>query len=475
MMAREQTARIGRRIAAGAVGGVLLSLGTVFAGEPGESPGRKYSTLERMRPERLAAQQADVAAIQASRVGVERETGYTDFRAIFHAHAEDATHTGGTLPEMLRDAQRAGVSVIFLSNHYRPPRDFIEDNWRGLKEGVLFIPGAETTTSNTNSGLLLHPMESVMEQMEGPLDELLAAVEAGRGMAFLCHVEERVDHSLDGLTGMEIYNRHADTKDDMAVMLPILGALTDPARYESMKTALETYPDEMLAVQLDYPTLYMDKWDAETRSRRVVGVAANDCHHNQVFITKKVDEDTVLLGTVVDEDDDMRQMTARQYPGIAAMTKGHEPGDVVARLDFDPYYRSFHNVSTHILADALTEAAVRDAVAEGRAYVSHDWMCDPTGFYFAARHVDDSEDAPARALMGAEIGMTAGLELVVEMPVEARVRILRNGDELAVEEGSRVAIPVDRPGVYRAEVWLRVDDELRPWVYTNPIYVRDLD
>ena len=47
------------------------------------------------------------------------------------------------------------------------------------------------------------------------------------------------------------------------------------------------------------------------------------------------------------------------------MTKGHKPGDVLARLDFDPYYRSFRNSSTHVLAPKLDEPAIRGALRKG--------------------------------------------------------------------------------------------------------------
>jgi len=77
-----------------------------------------------------------------------------DYRCILHAHAEDSTHTGGTLLEMLGDAKQAGVSAILLTDHYRPPRDFIDGRWRGMRNGVLFIPGSEVR------GFLVYPMLS---------------------------------------------------------------------------------------------------------------------------------------------------------------------------------------------------------------------------------------------------------------------------------------------------------------------------
>ena len=40
------------------------------------------------------------------------------------------------------------------------------------------------------------------------------------------------------------------------------------------------------------------------------------------------------------------------------------------------------------------------------------------------------------------------------------------------QEGRELLHPVDRPGVYRIEVSLRVVDRWRPWIFSNPIYVR---
>lgn len=444
----------------------LLITSAAIAGEPGESLGRKYTTLERMTTEHLKAAHDDVQRIQSGRREVARQTGLHDYRSVLHAHAQDSAHTGGTLPEILADAKRAHVSAILLSNHYRPPRDFITDNWRGLHDGVLFIPGSET------NGFLIQPMQSVMDVMDQGDDAILAAVTQGEGLAFLSHVEEREDHSMDGLTGMEIYNRHADAKDDTSAIMAIVGAITDPDRYAAMKANLERYPDELLAAQLDYPALYLNKWDRESQARPIVGVAANDCHHNQVFIAKMVDNDTVAVGTIVDPDDGLRKLTAKQYPGIPAMTQGHVPGDIVAQLDFDPYYRSFFNVSTHILAPELTESAIREALLAGHAYVSHEWMCDATGFFFGARHVDDAQAAAPRAIMGDEIEYRSGLQLVAEFPASCNVRLLRNGEEVAAAEGYETVLDLDQPGVYRVEGWLTVDGENRPWIYSNPIYVR---
>src|SRR5262245_63691397 len=117
--------------------------------------------------------------------------------------------------------------------------------------------------------------------------------------------------------------------------------LTDPRRLADLENALRLYPDEVFAFQCAYPDLYLAKWDEGTKRRRLTGVAANDCHHNQILIVKMVDAETVLVGTNVDEDKAMRKVTAALRPGIKELTKGHKRGDVLARLDTDPYFRSF--------------------------------------------------------------------------------------------------------------------------------------
>jgi hypothetical protein len=431
----------------------------------GEAVDTKYSPTERMAPVRLKAAHEDVARIQRSRVVLPPLPGLNDYRAILHAHAEDSAHTGGTRPEMLADAKKVGVSVILLSNHFRPPTDFITDSWRGPHEGVLFIPGSE------DRGFLLLPTRSIVAQMKGPTPSFIESVRADGGLIFLSHIEERPDHSLSGLTGMEIYNRHADAKKDRAGLLAIASKLTHPDSLKELEESMRLYPDEILASQVEYPADYLAKWDAETRTSRLTGIAANDCHHNQILLMKMLDSETVLIGTNVDRDDQMRKVTAALRPGVRSLTKGRRPGDILARLDFDPYFRSFQNVSTHLFAPELTEAAIRSALREGHAYVSHDWMCDPSGFFFELLTAE-SRETDRRIMMGELVRFTAGQKLVTRFPTTCYIRVLDHGKVVAEQHGEGLEFAIDAPGVYRVEGWLMVGGERRPWIYSNPIYVR---
>ncbi len=422
----------------------------------------KRSNLERLTLTHLAAAYADVEKLKPLRVEIPIRPGLNDYRCILHAHAEDSTHPGGTLPEMLADAKKAGVHVILLTDHYRPPRDFIDGRWRGLKEGVLFIPGSEV------NGFLVYPMKSILKRMELKGIDFVNTVTDGDGMIFLSHIEERKDHSMDGLTGLEVYNRHWDAKKDKFSLLALAAKLTDPKQLAELQKAVKLYPDEVFAFQCDYPKLYLDKWDKETKQRRLTGIAANDCHHNQVLLIKMVDADTVRIGTNVDADDKMQKITATLRPGIKEMTKGHKAGDILARLDVDPYYRSFRNSATHILAPKLDEPAIRTALKSGHAYVAFEWMGDATGFRF-----DAVINGKQSAIMGDEVKLADGLKLIAKLPMRAYMRLLRHGKVVAkVENKTEFEYAVKEAGVYRLEAWLKFDGEWRPWIVANPIYVR---
>lgn len=438
---------------------LTLSLG-IQAQDP---PKRAHSNIERLRLERLKATHFNVLELQKQRLTIPPLNGLTDFRCILHAHAEDSSHTGGTLTEMLEEAKKAGVHAILLSDHFRPPRDFINGRWRGMKDGVLFIPGSEAR------GFLIYPMKSILHRMELVTPEFVETVTVDDGLIFLSHIEERKDHSLAGLTGLEIYNRHYDAKRDMGSLFAVAMKLTDPKQLAELHEAVRTYPAELFAFQNDYPTVYLEKWDEGTKTRRLTGIAANDCHHNQIMIVKMVDDKTVLLGTNVDEEKSMRKVSTDLRPGLKELLKGHRSGDIIAKVDVDPYSISFRNSATHVLAKTLDEAMIRTALKAGHAYVSHDWMCDPTGFQFMA--VDKS--GKQQGIMGDEIKLSQGTSLQAKHSAPALTRLIRHGVEVARFEGKMdMEFEVKVPGAYRLEAWLKVDGEYRPWIYSNPIYLK---
>jgi hypothetical protein len=114
----------------------------------------------------------------------------------------------------------------------------------------------------------------------------------------------------------------------------------------------------------------------------------------------------------------------------------------------------------------VDEENVWQAIDAGRAYVAFDWLADPTGFVYQAQAGDKTWP------IGSELKPEEGLRLRAEAPLEGRFKLIRDGEVVADEQGASLDFAVDKPGVYRVEVWLNIAGEDRPWILTNPIYVR---
>ncbi len=428
---------------------------------PQPKPGRKYSAIERMRPERLRAVSDDRLRYQKTRHTVLLENGLEDFRAVIHAHAEDSTHTGGTRRELLAAANSTGTQIVMLTDHPSPPRDFVNADTRGIKDSALFIPGAEI------EGFLVFPLRSFINAIEKrsykSREDFIRVAKSASGVIFLSHVEEKLDWDTSQLDGMEIYNHHTDFVDEPDFAEWLRASFADPDRLKQIEQALAEYPMEVFGATQDYLERIIAKWDRDLTQRRSTGVAANDCHHNQVFTIKAAPPDAIRISAVGGA---AQEVTTEQAPRVAEMLKGRAPGEVIASLDFDPYERSLRYVTTHILMRELNETSVRQALRQSHAYVAHDWLCDPTGFAFIAE-----SNGKRAGVMGDEVSMTPGMKLRLEAPVAGLVKLFLNGRVIYKAESDRLSFAIEGPGVYRAEVWLEVGGEMRPWIYSNAIRV----
>jgi len=157
-----------------------------------------------MQSGRLRAVHDDRTKIERTRHEVADKTGYTDYRAVMHVHASDSQHTGGTRAELLAAAHKARVDIVMLNDHIGGDRDFIADSWRGFREGILFIPGAES------EGFLAYPSSSIKGRKWSSREEYIQIIKERGGNIFLSHVEEKLDWPVQGLDGIEIYNNHTD-------------------------------------------------------------------------------------------------------------------------------------------------------------------------------------------------------------------------------------------------------------------------
>lgn len=370
---------------------VAVCLAALAAAQQGAEPGRKYTALERLAPERLAAVREARAKLAAQRQTLPPVGVYEDYAAVFHVHAEDSAHTMGTRAEVLAAAKKTGIRAVFFSDHGGPH----PATWHGERDGVLVFAGAENGSKH----------ELIFPRLAPPL-------------RFHSHVEGDLDASPDGWDGMEIYNRHADHEDDTDLIAWLKAAAADPFKLEELARLAQQYPDEIYGAGAGYWPALFARWDRVLAARFFTGIGAVDAHQNARLGGK------VLL---------------------------------------DPYEVAFRNTVTHILAREFTQEALARSLREGRAYVSHDWLCDPQGFaFFAVNTLGVYE-------MGDTVPMAGSTRLVARAPVPARWRFIRKGAVVHEAAGGTVTWQAQEPGAYRVEAWLEIDGEQRPWIYSNAI------
>jgi acetyl esterase/lipase len=203
------------------------------------------------------------------------------------------------------------------------------------------------------------------------------------------------------LQSMEIYRRPGESADE----------------WRKLRGLFRQYPDEVLGASTDLDADSMAKWDQETASHPVTGIAFSD----------------------------------NPSPSVISRSA------------------AFRNTSTHILARDLTEHDVRASLAQGHAYVAHDWLCDPTGFTFVAENTLGVFDIGDTVPTGLVAGQT---RLQAFLPVAAKIKLIRNGVMVEEANKSTFSYTVQQGGVFRMEAWLSVGGEYKPWILSNPIYIQ---
>ena len=417
----------------------------------------RADALERLQPERLKAVHDAIAAFQSQRQVIERSGPHQDYRAAIHLHSALSHDSRGTLEEIVAAAKATGTTVLMFTEHPSDQYDPPVNGHHGMHDGVLLIPGVET------KGFLVFPTQSLKGNERLSPQEYSNLVRSKGGLVFLSHVEERMDWEIQGMTGTEIYNTHADFSEEEA----LIAKMKHPLGMFQMMERFKKYPREAFGALLDYPAGYLKKWNELCQQRPHTGVAAPDSHQNVGLFARLREDGKVRLEDALGKK--LMELDLKMLPMLQPLAKSKKPGDSLFEFQMDPYECSFLHVGTHLLMTELSQTAVTESLETGRAYVSFDWIADATGFDFAA------VSASGRHEMGSQLNFAEGLELQAQAPLPVEWRLVRNGQVTSQAKGPRFKSPVDEPGIYRVEAWLDVAGEKRIWILSNPVYIHSRD
>jgi len=254
-------------------------------------------------------------------------------------------------------------------------------------------------------------------------DRVLALPEQ---ISIAAYPEEYKNWDGPPLNGVEIYNVFTNARK----INPVLA-------FFDVLWSQRAYPELIFAFYLQRPDESLRKWDQALAKAKLTAVAGNDAHAN-IGVSLKDSSGKTLLG-----------------------------------IQLDPYATSFRLVRLHVLIDKnkpFDATSLLEAVRAGHCFVAFDFLGDSSGFSFAA------ENPGEHKLQGDEISIQSATRLRVRTPVSSRVVIYKDGVMFTSEaDVSNKEFPIVERGVYRVEVYLPQLGELvaaKPWIISNPIYVR---
>lgn len=342
--------------------------------------------------------------------------------------------------EIAQDAIAAGLDFIIVTDH-----NVWVDGLEGYVEHengrLLILVGEEVHNPRRQpqaSHFLAYGAERELAPCAYNPQELIDATNAAGGYGFLAHPHENGlplmgqpdlgwhDWEIDNFTGLEIWNYMSSflnaVADEME-KLPIKP--TWLLKLTALRVALNP---EKYVTGPDRRTLAL--WDELlAQGKSVTAVGNSDAHGTPMS-----------LGPI-------------------------------KRIIY-PYDYLFRAVNTHILLPepltgdlAIDKKRVLRAIGKGNSWVGYDLPHPTRGFRFSGQGIN-------KGMMGSQIKLDAGATLQVSAPTRANIRLIRHGETVAeVENNTHLThIPIE-PGAYRVECTLPFHDQVRGWIYSNPIYL----
>jgi hypothetical protein len=139
-----------------------------------------------------------------------------------------------------------------------------------------------------------------------------------------------------------------------------------------------------------------------------------------------------------------------------------------------PFDVAFSTIRTHvILTEPLSNDAqtairqVHTALQALHVYVAQEHWQSAKGFMF--RIYNEARTA----ICGDDFVLDNRHTIAeIQLPVKGMIRLLLNGSVIKTTESRNMIFEITQPGVYRVEVLQKKWGCHKPWIYSNPIYVK---
>ena len=161
---------------------LMLSLGLFLCGLVPSLTAE--DAIDRLKMDRLRKQHDAITELKEHRGQRTVDRPYQDYRANLHVHSAFSHDSRGRIEQIVAAAKAAGTKVLMFTEHPAPHYDFFVDGHRGMRDGVLLVPGAEM------KGFLVYPKQNV-QAFDGADKQEFSNIVRGRGgLTFVSHLEE---------------------------------------------------------------------------------------------------------------------------------------------------------------------------------------------------------------------------------------------------------------------------------------------
>lgn len=344
-----------------------------------------------------------------------------DYRGAFHVHSCYSSDAEGDVEEIMAAANDAGLDFVLLTDH--DTLQAAEDGHEKWHGSCLLIVGAEVTPSQNHYIVVGHgALEGLDTLKDRPTQEIIDTVRKAGWFGSIAHPKFTVpekygggtyswtDWSVHSVGGIAIWNLLADWNRALE------SGKADPVEMAENLPAWLTGPDPEV----------LKRWDELLKKGRVSGIGEVDNH---------------------------RQL--KRYGGV--------------EIPVFPHEKAFRTITNHVLLEeplarqpARAKEQVVTALARGRSFVVLENEEDASEFSLIVEH-DEGTAGPGDEFQAGEED-----ELFVSLPIEANIRLIRNGEIAREVHSFEMVSRLPGPGVYRVEV--RLGD--RPWIFSNPVYSR---
>lgn len=350
-----------------------------------------------------------------------------DYAGIIHFHSDYSFDGRAPLPSIIEAAQENGLDFLMLTDHSTlRARDDGHEGWQGK---TLLIVGQEVAP-RFNHLLVFDtdtPIDVDKNDEEIDPQSYLQAVQAAGGISFIAHPDHEgtslfhVKHypwlnwDVDGYTGIGIWDFMTDWQNSLRGYFRAILSYFFPAFFL-------TGPRRIT----------LERWDRLNRSRRVVGIGESDNHD-----------------------------TKKHFMGLT--------------LSVFPFRKAFRFLRTHVVTripftgdGTKDKVLLLESLKGGHVYVAQEYFHSAKGFCLSV------SEGNREATMGDIFLLDQKALLSVKVPTTGHIRVVKDGSLFYEEIGSSASCAICQPGVYRIEVFAKSYGKYRPWIFSNPVYVNQL-